>query len=78
MSSLHTKDSSTGIARPEADRERDPSTAVATAQVLRGHTRLPRRVTVQEGHSLWAQTYDREPNPLLALEERELEDKFPT
>lgn len=34
--------------------------------------RLPatRSVSVVEGHSLWAQTYDLAPNPLLALEER--------
>jgi ubiquinone/menaquinone biosynthesis C-methylase UbiE len=32
----------------------------------------PKRVTVQEGHALWAETYDLSPNPLLALEEREM------
>ena len=30
------------------------------------------RVSVQEGYKLWAATYDGDPNPLLALEEREL------
>ena len=32
----------------------------------------PKRVSVEEGHALWAETYDLSPNPLLALEEREL------
>lgn len=31
-----------------------------------------RHVSVQEGYRLWAATYDHNPNPLLALEEREL------
>ncbi|MBI1940227.1 MAG: methyltransferase domain-containing protein [Acidobacteria bacterium] len=35
------------------------------------------RVSVIEGHALWAKTYDRDPNPLLALEERELEPLLP-
>ncbi len=36
-----------------------------------------RRVSVLKGYQLWAQTYDRDPNPLLALEERELERLLP-
>jgi ubiquinone/menaquinone biosynthesis C-methylase UbiE len=32
---------------------------------------------VLEGHALWASTYDNDPNPLLALEERELEPLLP-
>jgi malonyl-CoA O-methyltransferase len=32
----------------------------------------PKRVSVLEGHALWAETYDLGPNPLLALEEREM------
>lgn len=36
-----------------------------------------RRVSAREGHALWAPTYDREPNPLLALEERILEPLLP-
>ncbi len=35
------------------------------------------RVSVIEGYELWARTYDRDPNPLLALEERELEPLLP-
>ncbi len=33
--------------------------------------------SVLEGHALWAPTYDRDPNPLLALEQRELEPLLP-
>lgn len=33
---------------------------------------VPRRVSVAEGYSRWAATYDQTPNPLLALEERYL------
>ncbi len=35
------------------------------------------RVTVQEGYERWAPTYDRDPNPLLALEERQLRLMIP-
>jgi len=31
---------------------------------------IPREVSVEEGYQRWAGTYDRTPNPLLALEER--------
>lgn len=34
-------------------------------------------VTVQEGYERWAPTYDRDPNPLLALEERQLKLMLP-
>lgn len=34
-------------------------------------------VSVQEGYKLWATTYDDDPNPLLALEERELVPMLP-
>ena len=34
-------------------------------------------VSVQEGYERWAPTYDREPNPLLALEERQLKLMIP-
>lgn len=37
----------------------------------------PRRVSVLEGHALWGANYDLEPNPLLALEERELKPLLP-
>ncbi len=37
----------------------------------------PRRVSVMEGYDLWASTYDRDPNPLLALEERALQSFLP-
>jgi ubiquinone/menaquinone biosynthesis C-methylase UbiE len=33
---------------------------------------IPRRVSVAEGYARWAASYDRTPNPLLALEERSL------
>ncbi len=36
-----------------------------------------RRVSVTEGYDLWAATYDRDPNPLLALEERALQPLLP-
>jgi len=36
-----------------------------------------RRVSVREGYGLWASSYDSDPNPLLALEERELELLLP-
>ena len=36
-----------------------------------------RRVSASEGYALWAQTYDHQPNPLLALEERELDLLLP-
>jgi len=36
-----------------------------------------RRVSALEGHALWAATYDNDPNPLLALEEREIESLLP-
>ncbi len=36
-----------------------------------------RSVSVIEGHTLWAQTYDLAPNPLLALEERIVDDLLP-
>jgi malonyl-CoA O-methyltransferase len=34
-------------------------------------------VSVQEGYERWAPTYDRDPNPLLALEERQLKLMLP-
>jgi malonyl-CoA O-methyltransferase len=34
-------------------------------------------VSVQEGYERWAPTYDRDPNPLLALEERQLSHMIP-
>lgn len=34
-------------------------------------------VPVEEGYDLWAPTYDRDPNPLLALEERQLLSLLP-
>ncbi|HET7840360.1 MAG TPA: class I SAM-dependent methyltransferase [Terriglobia bacterium] len=37
----------------------------------------PRSVSVTEGHTLWAQTYDLAANPLLALEERIVDDLLP-
>lgn len=37
----------------------------------------PKRVSVQEGHALWAETYDTGLNPLLAVEEREMTALLP-
>jgi SAM-dependent methyltransferase len=37
-----------------------------------------RQVSVQEGYRLWAATYDDDPNPLLALEERHLTPLLPS
>lgn len=37
----------------------------------------PRRVSVAEGYDLWAATYDHDPNPFLALEERALWSLLP-
>jgi len=34
-------------------------------------------VPVEEGYQLWAPTYDRDPNPLVALEERQLKPLLP-
>lgn len=48
-----------------------------------GETEVPSRldqtgsVSVQEGYERWAETYDKTPNPLLALEERHLARLFP-
>lgn len=39
--------------------------------------RSPRRVSVEEGYELWAPTYDRDPNPALTLEERQLLPRLP-
>ena len=36
-----------------------------------------RRVSAAEGYKLWAPAYDRDPNPLLALEERQLTPLLP-
>lgn len=36
-----------------------------------------RRLSVREGYGLWAASYDADPNPLLALEERQIELLFP-
>lgn len=47
----------------------------------RGKTIQPvadRYVSVQEGYRRWAQSYDRDPNPLLALEERQLRPRLPS
>lgn len=41
------------------------------------HAAEPRVVSVERGYELWAQSYDQEPNPLLALEERLLEPILP-
>jgi ubiquinone/menaquinone biosynthesis C-methylase UbiE len=38
----------------------------------------PRLVSVDQGYELWAPTYDLEPNPLLALEERTLGSLLPS
>lgn len=40
-------------------------------------TRAPRLVSPLEGYAFWAATYDRDLNPLLALEARELEPLLP-
>jgi len=37
-----------------------------------------RQLSVIEAHSLWAENYDRSPNPLLALEERMVEPLLPS
>ena len=34
-------------------------------------------VSVQDGYKRWAETYDKTPNPLLALEERHLASLLP-
>ncbi|MGD0226654.1 MAG: methyltransferase domain-containing protein [Terriglobia bacterium] len=34
-------------------------------------------ISVEEGYERWAPTYDRDPNPLLALEERQLQLMIP-
>jgi ubiquinone/menaquinone biosynthesis C-methylase UbiE len=61
-----------------------PRTAeTGSAKELRGQSVLlsasvaARRVSVTEGYDLWAPTYDRDPNPLLALEERALQPLLP-
>jgi SAM-dependent methyltransferase len=51
--------------------QRDPS--LRTSRSLSS----ARRVSVEEGYELWASGYDRDPNPLLALEERELGPLLP-
>ena len=38
----------------------------------------PQRYAVVQGYELWASTYDRDPNPLLALEERTLQCLLPS
>lgn len=42
------------------------------------HFAAARHVSVNEGYKLWAPCYDRDPNPLLALEERELLPLLPS
>ncbi len=42
-----------------------------------GAERNVRRLPPLEGHALWAATYDSDPNPLLALEERTLDPLLP-
>jgi ubiquinone/menaquinone biosynthesis C-methylase UbiE len=59
------------------------TTETGSAKELRGQSVLlsasvaARRVSVTEGYELWAATYDRDPNPLLALEERALQPLLP-
>jgi SAM-dependent methyltransferase len=50
-----------------------PDRTNGIAQALSGI----RRLSVREGYGLWAATYDADPNPLLALEERTLELLLP-
>jgi ubiquinone/menaquinone biosynthesis C-methylase UbiE len=38
----------------------------------------PRALSVTEGYELWAPSYDQDPNPLLALEERTLDGLLPS
>jgi ubiquinone/menaquinone biosynthesis C-methylase UbiE len=45
--------------------------------VAGGQTAPRRSVSVHEGYRLWAPSYDRDPNPLVALEERELSARLP-
>lgn len=78
MSAPYRKGSSAAVAAPLVGREEDSSSGVAAFNVARNHTQVPRRVTVQEGHALWVQSYDGAPNPLLALEERELAATLPS
>jgi SAM-dependent methyltransferase len=54
-----------------------PERGGAPASNARGVGVRVRRLSVLEGHALWAATYDNDPNPLLALEERELEALLP-
>ena len=47
-----------------------PTIAPAIDRQVSGSGSIPRRVSVEEGYKRWAATYDRTPNPLLALEQR--------
>ena len=47
------------------------------SQELRVETHEPTRVSPGEGYKLWAASYDIDPNPLLALEERALRPMLP-
>jgi len=62
--------SSAGLGEHSGER-RDSS--VGTSRFL-----TARCVSVEQGYKLWASHYDRDPNPLLALEERELRPLLPT
>jgi len=55
----------------------NPGKEEGSSQSVHAASVPARRVSVLEGHALWAPTYDTEPNPLLALEERELEPWLP-
>jgi ubiquinone/menaquinone biosynthesis C-methylase UbiE len=46
--------------------------------VPRPVSRPTRCVSVEQGYELWAPTYDRDPNPALALEERQLKPLLPS
>ncbi|MFZ0298085.1 MAG: class I SAM-dependent methyltransferase [Candidatus Sulfotelmatobacter sp.] len=47
-----------------------PVVAPAIDPRVSGSGPIPRRVSVAEGYARWAASYDQNPNPLLALEER--------
>jgi ubiquinone/menaquinone biosynthesis C-methylase UbiE len=60
-----------GIAAPTAEAEAARTTGRS------GVEHSPFVVSSEEGYELWAPTYDRDPNPLLALEQRTLRPLLP-
>jgi ubiquinone/menaquinone biosynthesis C-methylase UbiE len=67
-----------GVANPRSARSIRPREGVHAFDSLDHPAQRSRLVAVEVGYELWASTYDRDPNPLLALEERILGTLLPS